>query len=260
MEHLLSGAHGFGCTLFIITAGPAPDPASLTKLPRHKDSWKTCDNETKGSKNPKPHYKVRQWRIQTEQLCWEKQNCLPEQPILPSWVGRSVFHHPQPLHLSTSSTPLLLPSSCPVRNKQHVGIIPCDQSQADQSHQRFHHCFPAPAWWHISPCWLSPALVNVPGPQRTWAGMGLAASAVQRAELSKMHDSVFPNSPSGAAQEGHDTITFLFLVCREHFAFSWQFIYLYLFILLLVAADSWAVLHPLRCLKHEVAAVGVSHG
>lgn len=141
-------------------------------------------------------------------------------PILLSWVGRCVFHLPQPLHLSTSSTLLLLPSSCPVSNKQHVGI-PCDWPQADQSHQHFHNQFPAPAWWHISPCWMSPSLVNVPGPQRTWAGAGLADPAVQRAELAKVHNLVFLNSPSEATQKGQDTTIFLLLVCGEHITLSW---------------------------------------
>lgn len=105
----------------------------------------------------------------------------------------------------------------------------------------FHHLNCPHHWWMHQ---------DLRGPEleRVW----------QRAEFSKVHNLVFPNSPSKAAQKGQDTLIFLLLVCREHFTFSQCFIYPYLFILLLVTAGNWAVLRPLRSLKDEVASVGVS--
>lgn len=119
MEHLLSGAHGFGCTLFIITAGPSPKPHQAPKTQRQvKDMWQR-------DKKVQIQNLIIKWGSRVSKLssCAKTNRSVSQSsPILPSWAGRSVFHHAQPLHLSTSCTQLCC--SCPVSNKQHEGILP----------------------------------------------------------------------------------------------------------------------------------------
>lgn len=103
MEHLLSGAHGFGCTLFIITAGPSPKPHQAPKTQRQvKDMW--------WGKKVQIQNLIIKWgsRVSKQSSC-AKTNRIASQssPILPSWAGRSVFHHAQPQCILHSTAAVL---------------------------------------------------------------------------------------------------------------------------------------------------------
>lgn len=148
MEHLLSGAHGFGCTLFIITAGPSPKPHQAPKTQRQvKDMW--------WGKKVQIQNLIIKWGSRVSKLSsCAKTNRIASQssPILPSWAGRSVFHHAQPQCILHSTAAVLWVTnntwaSCVTSPKRSKPSTLSTASFLPHHDGTFHHGDCPHHWW-----------------------------------------------------------------------------------------------------------------